>query len=69
MAGFCPNLFTDHHDEETKRLTRLGAKVVNEVYLTSADHPTIRLTVLADPGGQPVQPGDLAVRGVAGHEY
>jgi len=52
-GGFCPNLFTDHHDEESKRLTSLGAKLVNEVYLTSADHPTIRLTVLADPEGNP----------------
>jgi predicted enzyme related to lactoylglutathione lyase len=52
-GGFCPNLFTDHHDAETKRLTGLGAKLVNEVYLTSADHPTIRLTVLADPEGNP----------------
>jgi Glyoxalase-like domain len=53
-GGFCPNLFTDHHDEETERLTGLGAKVVNEVYLESADHPTIRMTVLADPEGKPV---------------
>jgi len=52
-GGFCPNLFTDHHDEESKRLTSLGAKLVNEVYLTSADHPTICLTVLADPEGNP----------------
>jgi len=62
-GGFCPNLFTDHHDEETERLTGLGAKLINEVYLTSDDHPTIRMTVLA--GGQPVQPGDLAVRVIA----
>jgi predicted enzyme related to lactoylglutathione lyase len=52
-GGFCPNLFTDNHDEETKRLTGLGAKLVNEVCLTSADHPPIRLTVLADPDGNP----------------
>jgi predicted enzyme related to lactoylglutathione lyase len=52
-GGFCPNLFTDHHDEETERLTGLGAEVVNEVYLTSDDHPTIRMTVLADPEGNP----------------
>jgi predicted enzyme related to lactoylglutathione lyase len=50
-GGFCPNLFTDHHDEEAERLTGLGAKLVNEVFLTSADHPTIRMTVLADPDG------------------
>ena len=52
-GGFCPNLFTDHHDEETERLTGLGAKLVNKVYLTSAGHPTIRMTVLADPEGNP----------------
>ena len=52
-GGFCPNLFTDDHDEETERLIGLGAKLVNEVYLKSADHPTIRLTVLADPEGNP----------------
>jgi Glyoxalase-like domain len=52
-GGICPNLFTDHHDEETKRLTGLGAKLVNEAYPTSAEHPTIRLTVLADPEGNP----------------
>ena len=51
-GGFCPNLFTDHHDEETKRLTGLGATLVTEVYLTG-DHPTIRMTVLADPDGNP----------------
>jgi predicted enzyme related to lactoylglutathione lyase len=52
-GGFCLNLFTDHHDEEAKRLTGLGATLVNEVYLTSDDHPTIRMTVLADPDGNP----------------
>jgi len=52
-GGFCPNLFTDDHDEETERLTGLGAKVLNEVYLRSPDHPTIRMTVLADPEGNP----------------
>ena len=52
-GGFCPNLFTDDHDEETKRLTGLGAKLVNEACLRSADHPTIRLAVLADPEGNP----------------
>jgi predicted enzyme related to lactoylglutathione lyase len=52
-GGFCLNLFTDHHDEEVKRLTGLGATLVNEVYLTSDDHPTIRMTVLADPDGNP----------------
>jgi predicted enzyme related to lactoylglutathione lyase len=51
-GGFCFNLLTDHHDEETERLTGLGAKVLNQVYLTG-DHPTIRMTVLADPDGNP----------------
>jgi predicted enzyme related to lactoylglutathione lyase len=50
-SGFRPNLFTEHHDQETKRLTGLGAKVVNEVLLASDDHPTIRMTELADPDG------------------
>jgi hypothetical protein len=36
-----------------ERLTGLGAKLVNEVYLESDDHPTIRMTVLADPDGNP----------------
>jgi predicted enzyme related to lactoylglutathione lyase len=52
-GGFCLNLFTDHHDDEVKRLTGLGAELVNEVYLRSDDHPTIRMTVLADPDGNP----------------
>jgi len=52
-GGFCPNLFTDHHDEETERLTGLGAKVLNEVYLTPPGYPTIRMTVLADPEANP----------------
>jgi hypothetical protein len=38
-------------DEETERLTGLGAKLVNE-----ALHPPIRLTVLADPEGNPFDP-------------
>jgi predicted enzyme related to lactoylglutathione lyase len=52
-GGFCLNLFTDHHDEETERLTGLGAKLVDEVNLEADDHPTIRMTVLADPDGNP----------------
>ena len=52
-GGFCLNLFTDHHEEERKRLTDLGAKLLDEVYLRSADHPTIHMTVLADPEGNP----------------
>jgi predicted enzyme related to lactoylglutathione lyase len=41
---------TEHHDEETERLTGLGAKLVNEAYL-----PPIRLTVFADPEGNRFQ--------------
>jgi predicted enzyme related to lactoylglutathione lyase len=47
-GGFRPTLLTDHHDEETERLAGLGAKLVNEAY-----HPPIRLTLLADPEGNP----------------
>ncbi|MET7483283.1 VOC family protein [Streptomyces sp. NPDC005538] len=47
-GGFRPTLLTDDHDEETERLTGLGAKLVNEAYL-----PPIRLSVLADPEGNP----------------
>jgi predicted enzyme related to lactoylglutathione lyase len=39
-------LLTDHHDEETKRLTGLGAKPRNEIRL-----PAVRLTNFADPEG------------------
>ena len=46
VGGFVPTLLTEHHDEETMRLTGLGAKLVNELYL-----PPIRLTVFADPEG------------------
>jgi predicted enzyme related to lactoylglutathione lyase len=41
-----PILLTDHHDEETGRLTGLGAKLVNETTL-----PPVRLTTFADPEG------------------
>jgi predicted enzyme related to lactoylglutathione lyase len=50
IGGFVPTLQTEHHDEETKRLTDLGAKLVNEDYL-----PPIRLTVFADPEGNRFQ--------------
>ena len=43
---FRPILLTDHHDEETGRLTGLGAKRVNEITL-----PPVRLTTFADPEG------------------
>ncbi len=41
-----PILLTDHHDEETERLTGLGAKPLNETKL-----PAVRLTAFADPEG------------------
>jgi predicted enzyme related to lactoylglutathione lyase len=41
-----PILLTDHHDEETERLTGLGAKPLNETRL-----PAVRLTAFADPEG------------------
>ena len=41
-----PILLTDHHDEETGRLTGLGAKLVNEVTA-----PPVRLTTFSDPEG------------------
>ena len=50
IGGFVPTLQTEHHDEEVKRLTDLGAKLVNEDYL-----PPIRLTVFADPEGNRFQ--------------
>ena len=31
-GGFRPTLLTDHHDEETERLTGLGASLVSEEY-------------------------------------
>lgn len=45
-GGFQPNLITDHHDAETKRLTGLGATV-----LSGVEFPQLRLTQLADPEG------------------
>ena len=50
IGGFVPTLQTEHHDEEAKRLTGLGAKLVDEAYL-----PPIRLTVFADPEGNRFQ--------------
>lgn len=50
IGGFVPTLLTDHHDEEAERLTGLGAKLLSEPYL-----PPIRLTVFADPEGNPFQ--------------
>jgi hypothetical protein len=67
-GGFCPNLFTEHHDEETERLTGLGAKLLNEVNIPAADHPAIRITVLADPDAtrstwRPCSPSSCRARG------
>jgi hypothetical protein len=39
-----PILVTDHQDEETERLTGLGARALNETKL-----PAVRLTAFADP--------------------
>jgi predicted enzyme related to lactoylglutathione lyase len=41
-----PILLTDHHEEETVRLTGLGARLLNETSL-----PPVRLTAFADPEG------------------
>jgi Glyoxalase-like domain len=41
-----PILLTGHHDEETERLTGLGAKPLNEVRL-----PALRHSTFADPEG------------------
>jgi predicted enzyme related to lactoylglutathione lyase len=50
IGGFVPTLLTDDHDQETERLTGLGAKLLNET-----NHPPIRLTVFADPEGNRFQ--------------
>ena len=50
VGGFVPTLLTEDHDEERKRLTDLGATLVNQAYL-----PPIRLTVFADPEGNRFQ--------------
>jgi hypothetical protein len=48
-AGFRPTLVTDNsHDQETERLTALGATVVSD-----AQYGPIHLSVLADPEGNP----------------
>ena len=41
-----PILLTDHRDEETERLTGLGARPVNETKLAA-----VRVTTFADPEG------------------
>jgi predicted enzyme related to lactoylglutathione lyase len=45
--GLRPILVTDQHDEETKRLTSLGASAVTP----STQPPGVRLTTFADPEG------------------
>ena len=48
-------LVTDHHDEETGRLTALGAKPLNEIRLPPTALPpgvaAVRQTTFADPEG------------------
>jgi Glyoxalase-like domain len=50
-----PVLVTDHHDEETERLTALGARLLNEINLPPAALPpgiaAVRQTTFADPEG------------------
>ena len=45
-----PVLITNNHDEETERLTSLGARRLNEITLAAGpNHPMIRQTTFADP--------------------
>jgi predicted enzyme related to lactoylglutathione lyase len=44
--GLRPVLLTDHHDEETERLTGLGARPLSETKL-----PAVRQATFADPEG------------------
>ena len=48
-------LVTDHHDEETERLTALGARPLNQINLPPAALPpgvaAVRQTTFADPEG------------------
>jgi predicted enzyme related to lactoylglutathione lyase len=50
-----PVLITDHHDEETERLTALGAKLLHEIKVPPAALPpgvaAVRQTTFADPEG------------------
>ena len=41
-----PVLITEHHEEETDRLTSLGAELLNEITL-----PALRHSMFADPEG------------------
>ena len=64
-------LITDHYEEETERLTGLGARPLNEIKLPAvrvggdvrgpADH-------VRRPGGQRVRPGDVAAAARVGAE-
>src|SRR5215471_3001955 len=50
-----PVLFTDHHDEETERLTALGARPLDEIKLPAVrlgeDLYLVHQTTFADPEG------------------
>jgi predicted enzyme related to lactoylglutathione lyase len=46
-SGLRPILLTDHHDEETRRLTDLGATVATP----RTQAPGVRLTSFSDPEG------------------
>ena len=50
-----PVLVTDHHDEETERLTGLGARPLHEIKLPPSALPpgvaAVRQTTFADPEG------------------
>ena len=50
-----PVLVTDHHDEETERLTGLGARPLNEIKLPAVRSGlitySVRQTTFADPEG------------------
>ncbi|WP_194894215.1 VOC family protein [Catenulispora pinisilvae] len=50
VGGFVPTLVTEQHDEETERLTGVGAKVLDQLTLGP-----IRLSVFADPEGNRFQ--------------
>ena len=63
-------LVTDHYDEETGRLTGLGAKPLNEIKLPAVGAGAGRCSGPPDhvrrPGGQRVRSGDMAARVAAG---
>ena len=59
-----PVLVTDHHDEETERLTALGRQAAHPDRRPARGAPTRRGSGPPDhvrrPGGQRVRPGDMA---------